>query len=67
MGALTESIQVTGETSQINLATAEKAGTITMTRPQNVAVKGRDMFAYMTTIPGIVDNLSQGRETTSPD
>ena len=25
------------------------------------------MFAYMTTIPGIVDNLSQGRETTSPD
>jgi len=67
VGALTESIQVTGEISQINLATAEKAGTITMTQLQNVAVKGRDMFAYMTTIPGIVDNLSQGRETTSPD
>jgi len=67
VGALTESIQVTGEISQINLATAEKAGTITMTQLQNVAVKGRDMFAYMTTIPGIVDNMSQGRETTSPD
>ena len=38
-----------------------------MTQLQNVAVKGRDMFAYMTTIPGIVDNMSQGRETTSPD
>ena len=67
VGAITESVQVTGEVSQINLATAEKAGTITMTQLQNVAVKGRDMFAYMTTIPGIVDNVSQGRETTSPD
>ena len=67
VGALTESVQVTGEVSQINLATAEKSGTITMTQLQNVAVKGRDMFAYMTTIPGIVDNMSQGRETTSPD
>ena len=67
VGAMTETVQVTGEVSQINLATAEKAGTITMTQLQNVAVKGRDMFAYMMTIPGIVDNMSQGRETTSPD
>jgi hypothetical protein len=64
VGAITESVQVTSEVSQINLATAEKAGTISMTQLQNVAVKGRDMFAYMTTIPGIVDNMSQGRETT---
>ncbi len=67
LGAITETLQVSGEISQINLATAEKAGTISMTQLQNVAVKGRDMFAYMTTIPGIVDNMSQGRETTSPD
>ena len=67
VGALTESVQVTGEVSQINLATAEKSGTISMTQLQNVAVKGRDMFAYMITIPGIVDNGGQGSETTSPD
>ncbi|MBS1857640.1 MAG: carboxypeptidase regulatory-like domain-containing protein [Acidobacteria bacterium] len=67
VGALAESVQVTGEISQIQLATAEKSGTITMTQLQNVAVKGRDMFALMTTIPGIVDNMSQARETTSPD
>src|SRR5262249_38195606 len=48
-------------------ATAEKAGTINRTQLENVAVKGRDMFALLTTIPGIVDNMSQGRETTSPD
>jgi hypothetical protein len=67
VGGLTETIQVTGEVTQINLASSEKAGTITMTQLQNVAVKGRDMFALLTTIPGIVDNLSQARETTSPD
>src|ERR1035441_3179135 len=67
VGAITESVQVTGEVSQINLATAEKAGTISMTQLQNVAVKGRDMFALMTTIPGIVDNGTQARETTTPD
>ena len=32
IGALTESVQVTGEVSQIHLATAEKSGIITMTR-----------------------------------
>ena len=67
VGAISESVQVTGEVSQINLASAEKAGSISMTQLQNVAVKGRDMFSLMTTIPGIVDNMSQGRETTSPD
>jgi hypothetical protein len=67
VGAMTETVQVTGEVSQINLATAEKSGTISMTQLQNVAVRGRDMFSYMITIPGIVDNMSQGRETTSPD
>src|SRR5262245_39255830 len=55
VGGLTETIQVTGEVTQINLASSEKAGTITMTQLQNVAVKGRDMFALLTTIPGIVD------------
>ena len=67
VGALSESVQVTGEVSQINLATAEKSGTITGTQLQNIAVKGRDMFALMVTIPGVVDNLSQARETTTPD
>ena len=62
-----EDVQVTGEVSQINLASAEKAGTISMTQLQNVAVKGRDMFAYMITIPGVMDDISQARETTSPD
>lgn len=67
VGAITESVQVTGEVSQIQLATAEKSGTITESQLQNIAIRGRDMFALLTTVPGVVDNFSQARETSSPD
>src|SRR3954470_6316887 len=67
VGALTESVQVSAEVSKIQLATGEKSGLITSDQFQNLAVKGRDMFAFLTTIPGVVDNGSQARETSSPD
>jgi hypothetical protein len=67
VGALTESVVVTGDISQIQLATAEKSGTITSSQLQNIAVRGRDMFTLLLTVPGVVDNLSQNRETSSPD
>jgi hypothetical protein len=67
VGALSESIQVTAEAAQINLATGEKSGLISGAQLQNIAVRGRDMFALLTTIPGIVDNNGQARETSSPD
>jgi len=67
IGAITESVQVTGEVSQIQLATAEKSGTINELQLKNVPVKGRDMFALLLTLPGVVDNFGQNRETSSPD
>ncbi len=67
VGALTESVNVHAEVSQIQLATGEKSGLITSDQFQNLAVKGRDMFAFLATIPGVVDNGSQARETGSPD
>lgn len=67
VGGVSESISVTGEVSQIQLASAEKSGTINSTQLQNIAVKGRDFFALLNTVPGIVDNFSQRRETASPD
>ncbi|MBZ5625775.1 MAG: carboxypeptidase regulatory-like domain-containing protein, partial [Acidobacteriia bacterium] len=67
VGALTEKVEVSGAVSQIQLATGEKSGTIDQSQLQNIAVKGRDLYAYMVTIPGIVDDGSQGRETTTPD
>src|SRR3954454_18244581 len=67
VGALTESVMVHAEVSQIQLATGEKSGLITSDQFQNLAVKGRDMFAFLATIPGVVDNGSQARETGGPD
>jgi hypothetical protein len=67
VGALAESVQVSAEVSKIQLATGEKSGLITSSQIDNLAVKGRDMFAFLTTIAGVVDNGSQARETSSPD
>ena len=67
VGGMAESVTVESEVAQIQLATAEKSGIITTTQLQNIAVKGRDFFALMNTVPGVVDNFSQRRETGGPD
>lgn len=67
IGGTAETVTVTAEVSQIQLATAEKSGTINTSQLQNIAVKGRDFFALLNTVPGVVDNFSQRRETSSPD
>mgnify|MGYP000920410288 CR=1 FL=1 len=67
VGGVAEAINVTAEVSQIQLASAEKSGTIAGSQLQNIAVKGRDFFALLNTVPGVVDNFSQARETSSPD
>jgi outer membrane receptor protein involved in Fe transport len=67
IGGVAESVSVTAEVSQIQLATAEKSGTINTQQLQNIAVKGRDFFTLLNTVPGVVDNFSQRRETSSPD
>jgi hypothetical protein len=67
VGAVTETVSVTADVAQIQLASAEKSGTINNQQLQNIAVKGRDFFALLNTVPGVVDNFSQRRETASPD
>ncbi len=62
-----EAVSVTAEVAQIQLSSAEKSGTIENAQLQNIAVKGRDFFALLNTVPGVVDNFSQARETSSPD
>ncbi len=67
VGEVRETVSVTADVAQIQLASAEKSGTIDNTQLQNIAVKGRDFFALLNTVPGVVDNFSQARETSSPD
>jgi len=67
LGEIKETVSVMAEAAAIQLASAEKSGTITMDQLQNIAVRGRDFFTYLLTVPGVVDNFSQRRETMSPD
>ncbi len=67
IGDLVESVSVTAELAPLQTASAEKSGLITGQQLNNIAIKGRDFFAFMITIPGVVDNFSQRRETASPD
>jgi hypothetical protein len=67
LGEVRETVSVAAEAAAIQLASAEKSGTITGDQIQNIAVKGRDFFALLLTVPGVVDNFSQRRETLSPD
>src|SRR5574340_145156 len=67
LGQLQETITVAAETASLQLASSEKSGVITSEQIQNIAIRGRDFFAYLLTVPGIVDNFSQRRETMTPD
>lgn len=67
VGEVIERISVSAEAAAVQTASAEKSGTITESQIQNIAVKGRDFFALLQTVPGVVDNFSQRRETSSPD
>jgi len=67
LGEIKETVSVTAEAAALQLASSEKSGTITVDQLQNIAVRGRDFFTYLLTVPGVVDNFSQRRETMSPD
>ena len=46
-------------------SSAEKSGVLTGTQVNNLALKGRDFFALMQTIPGIVDTNNSREATTT--
>ncbi len=64
VGGVGDTVTVTGNAA-IQLASAERAGHISGDQLNNIALKGRDFFALLQTIPGVVDTYSQPRETTS--
>lgn len=67
VGAVQESVSVTAEAAVLQTESAERSGLITGSQIQNLALRGRDFFALLSTIPGVVDDGSQRRETTSPN
>ena len=64
LGEVRESVSVTAEVAALQLSSAERSGALTGSQVNDIALKGRDFFALLQTIPGIVDTKAT-RETTS--
>ena len=67
VGSLQESVSVTADAAVVQTESAERSGLVTGNQLQNIALRGRDFFSFLTTMPGIVDDGSIRRETTSPN
>jgi len=65
IGEVREAVSVTAEVTPLQLSSAERSGTVTGAQINNLALKGRDFFALLQTIPGVVDTAADTRETTS--
>src|SRR5579863_1060295 len=66
VGSLQESVTVEASTTPVQTASSEKSALVTGTELDNIALKGRDFFGLMYTLPGVVDTSST-RDATSPN
>ena len=64
LGAVTESISVSAEVAQVQLASSEKSTTVDSADLENLTLKGRDLFGYMKLVPGVIDTTAS-RDVTS--
>ena len=65
LGSVSESISVTAEAAQVQLASSEKSQTVDSAALEDLTLKGRDLFGYMKLVPGVIDT-STSRDVTSP-
>ncbi len=63
VGEVRESVTVSGEPSALQLASAEHSGLVSGSQVNDLALKGRDFFALVSTIPGIVDTNTNRQGT----
>lgn len=64
IGNVSESISVTAEAAQVQLASSEKSQTVDAVALEDLTLKGRDLFGYARLVPGVVDTASS-RDVTS--
>jgi len=64
VGEVRDSVSVTAEAAPLQLATAEKGGLVTGRQLNDISLKGRDFFAFLQMIPGVVDTTAS-REVSS--
>jgi hypothetical protein len=60
VGALTETVSVTSEVTPVQFADSSRRATITLDDLSNIQVKGRDVMALLSLLPGVQDtNLNR--------
>ena len=59
LGNVAESISVTAEAAQVQLASSEKASTVDSAALDDLTLKGRDLFGYIRLVPGVVDTANR--------
>ena len=67
IGATSDSVSVTAEAAQVQLASSEKSQTVDGNQLNEITLKGRDLFGYMKLVPGVIVDNSQARDVTSPN
>ena len=63
IGNVSESISVTAEAAQVQLASSDKSQTVDSADLTDLTLKGRDLFGYMRLVPGVIDTAN--RDVTS--
>jgi hypothetical protein len=60
VGEVHDTVQVTAEVAALQLATAERSGLVSGTQLNQIAIKGRDMFGFLATMPGVINTNGNG-------
>ena len=65
VGEVRDSVTVNADAAvvAVQLGSGERSGLVSGEQLNNIALKGRDFWAMLSTLPGVVDDYSQGRET----
>jgi hypothetical protein len=65
VGHISESVTVTAEAVSVDLASGERAGTLSGQQLDEIALRGRDIFDAVSLMAGVVDT-TDGRDSPSP-
>lgn len=66
IGTTTEVINVTADATPVQTRSAERTGLISGQQLNDIAIRGRDFLALLSTVPGVVDTSLGGREVPDP-
>jgi hypothetical protein len=67
LGSLTEIVAVESAITPVQTASSEVSALVSGDQLMQIALKGRDFFGLLQTLPGVVDTAAQGRDATSPN